>query len=60
MGRAPVDVMHHHQLPPQCLLRRFARIKVPAKESPAAGRDDRGDLVAQLHQPAAGRRRCVA
>jgi hypothetical protein len=48
MGRAPVDVMHHHQLhseglpadllqelPPQRLLRRFAWIEVPAKEGTA-------------------------
>ncbi len=66
MGRTPVDGMHHHQLKvwrlpadflqqltPQRLLRRFARFEVPAKESPATGRDDRGTLVAELDQPAA-------
>ena len=65
VGCTAVDVMHHHQLktwglpadflqqlPPQGLLRRFAEIKVTAKESPAAGRNDRGNLVAQLHEPA--------
>ena len=41
------------QLPPQGLLGRFTGIEVPAKESLATGRDDRGTLVAELDQPAA-------
>ena len=49
--RLPADFLQ--QLPPQRLLRRFVRFEVTAKESPATGRDDRGDLVAELNQPAA-------
>jgi hypothetical protein len=48
VGRAPVDVVHHHQLSRLGLLRRLARIQVTAKETPAAGSDDRGNPIAQL------------
>jgi len=48
---APADFLQ--QLTPQRLLRPFPRLQMAAEQPPAAGGDDGGDVVAQLHQPVA-------